>query len=500
MVLLSFEPDFISLNETHLTGSDVIAIEGYTWFGHNRKTHIRAPRGSGGVGILVKNKIFSSYSVRVIDKSMDGLIGLELKNLITEYCFIIFSCYLPPEGSVWADPNGLFNQLLVQVYNLSEADAVYMCGDLNSRMGHLEDCINDIDIDVPPRVSLDNVVNKQGEMLVELLKDSKCCILNGRIPGKNNYTSISVKGSAVVDYLITPHHCLSTCIDLNIHSPSELIERGGTRCFNLLGDRCRAPDHALLALTFHAGGRPVTDIGPITDHYRQYSPKNIRNASPHLFSSSRCKTAFTQFTGRLFQVHDQKEIDEWYDEFCEYVYNVPEVCTRSIPGRKSRYARKPKPYWNEKLKILWKEMRAAERSFLRCDSQDMKVKQQFKNEFKMKQQIFDKKLRACKRNYERGQALKIECTQTSNPQMFWSLINNLGPRKIQNIPMEVLSEDGSSVFVTDFILKKWETDFGSLFSGNDCPLEWDNSFLAEKITQKNIMESHMQQESYSVNQ
>lgn len=62
LILFSFNPDFISLIETHLTGLNTIDIDGYTWFGFNRKTHIKAPKGSGGVGILVKKMKFLGHT------------------------------------------------------------------------------------------------------------------------------------------------------------------------------------------------------------------------------------------------------------------------------------------------------------------------------------------------------------------------------------------------------------------------------------------------------
>lgn len=419
---------------------------------------------------------------------------------MSEYCFIIFSCYLPPEGSVRADSYGLYNHLLVQIYNLLEADAIYVCGDLNSRIGQLEDCISDTDMDVPPRVSLDNVVNKHGAMLVEFLKDSKCCVLNGRISGNDNFTSISVKGKAVVDYIITPHNCLNTCIELNIHSPNELIESGTFSCLNLLGDRYRVPDHSMLVLTFQAGGGSTEDYR-VSDNVqlRQYPQKNIRNVSPHLFSSSECQIVLIELLDKLTQVQHQKEIDKWYGEFCKYICNVTEVSSSPYSNRKDGFSRKRKPYWNGQLKVMWKEMRMAERRFLKCDGKDLR-KQQLKNEFKARQNNFDRKLRACKINYERGQALKIEHLQTNNPQLFWNMINNLGPKRVKSIPMELVLENGSSVFAIDCILKKWETDFGSLFSGSNCPAEWNNCFLARIVDLKNIMEANMQQDSYSFNQ
>ena len=61
VILQSLDADIISVNETHLRGEGTIDIEGYIWFGNNRITHVRAPRASGGVGILVKSWLFAKY-------------------------------------------------------------------------------------------------------------------------------------------------------------------------------------------------------------------------------------------------------------------------------------------------------------------------------------------------------------------------------------------------------------------------------------------------------
>lgn len=74
LVLRSFNPDLFSLNETHITGQYTIELDGYTWFGQNRKTHIRACRGSGGAGFLVKNTILFQYDVILVDKCNNGII------------------------------------------------------------------------------------------------------------------------------------------------------------------------------------------------------------------------------------------------------------------------------------------------------------------------------------------------------------------------------------------------------------------------------------------
>jgi hypothetical protein len=51
---------------------------------------------------------------------------------------------------------------IIQVHLYTEADAIYICGDLNSRIGRLDDYINDVD-DIPSRVALDGFVNHPGE-------------------------------------------------------------------------------------------------------------------------------------------------------------------------------------------------------------------------------------------------------------------------------------------------------------------------------------------------
>ena len=81
--------DILCLCETHLTDNNVINIDGYVWFGHNRTVihvHYRARRGSGGVGILVKYDFIEQYNIMCTEKMSHSKI-------------VIFACYIPPEHS-----------------------------------------------------------------------------------------------------------------------------------------------------------------------------------------------------------------------------------------------------------------------------------------------------------------------------------------------------------------------------------------------------------------
>lgn len=76
--------------------------------GLNRSNvNVKAPKGSGGVGLFFKKHLCKNYKVDIIDNSFDGILGV---NLQTKYrtmyllCFpaiyhLRFSCYLPPESS-----------------------------------------------------------------------------------------------------------------------------------------------------------------------------------------------------------------------------------------------------------------------------------------------------------------------------------------------------------------------------------------------------------------
>ena len=76
----------------------------------------------------------------------------------------------------------------------NDIDAVYLACDFNGRVGESQDTIYSID-DVPQQVAVDNTVNQYGHHLLDFLKDTKLCMLNGRIsPCLDNFTCVSSRG------------------------------------------------------------------------------------------------------------------------------------------------------------------------------------------------------------------------------------------------------------------------------------------------------------------
>ena len=96
-----YRPDVIALVETWLKGKEEIMVEGYRWFGCNRRTlHRKAVQGSGGVGVLIRQEVLKEYAVEVLDSDVDDVLWLRLSNEEEEEGSLVLAvCYLPPETS-----------------------------------------------------------------------------------------------------------------------------------------------------------------------------------------------------------------------------------------------------------------------------------------------------------------------------------------------------------------------------------------------------------------
>ena len=80
---------------------DVVAlVEGYTWFGQNRRhLHKKAVRGSGGVGVLIREEVLKSYQVEILDTDVEDVLWVKLSQEEEEQVLVLAVCYIPPEAS-----------------------------------------------------------------------------------------------------------------------------------------------------------------------------------------------------------------------------------------------------------------------------------------------------------------------------------------------------------------------------------------------------------------
>lgn len=175
-----------------------------------------------------------------------------------------------------------------------------------------------------------------------------------------------------------------------------------------------------------------------------------------------CFTAFKNITDQLENGEKtQDNMDYCYDWFCNVLDREISIYRPKIKVSKQNEA-KPKikkPYWNNELQNLWKNLCLAEKRFLKC--KDQITRRELHNTFKDSQYDFDKRFRFYKRQYRRGKVLLLEYLQGSssnNNSQFWREINKLGPKRQKAIPSEILTEGGESLFQIDQVLNRWETD------------------------------------------
>ena len=478
-------------------------------YGFNRKVkHSSAPKVFGGTGVLVKNSVCDIYSIKEIDKCVDGILGLHFQDKQTNFSFIIFSCYLPPDGSPYANVNEFFGHLLAQLYLYNNVDLTFVCGDINARIGALSDTM-DLDA-MPKRHIIDNTVHGHGESLIEFLIDAKMCVLNGRFdPQYDNFTCISGRGRSVVDYIITHHDCFTKCSDFKVYTSTDFIDKFDLQ--HLIHTRCKPPDHSILTCTFQTMHSTLYDTNrshTLDDHSNGSdtgSPRRYRfNRIPDNFmNNAKWRQVVVDLIDvRLESMQQQEEIDAAYSHFCTaLISEMDEYLQYSSASKSTRKRLKMhKPFWNNELTVFWKDMKTKEHLFNKCNG-NRQEKTYRRNAFLNCRKVFDRELRRAERAFDKKLLNDIENVCTDNPRAFWDHIKKLGPRKSSNIPMSVYSGSGSDL-VSDFetVLNTWRDEFSGLYNRPvDQNVDFDNEFYADAMNYKNRCEYNMSQPDYISN-
>ena len=500
----SFNADIICLGETHLRDNHMINIDGYVPYDHRRKhIHINANKASGGVYFLVKNTVYTDYKIVELDKSVDGIFALKFTHKKSKYSFVVINTYLPPENSVWGrDATAFMSHLLSIVYTVSDCDAVYCVGDVNSRVGNKVDFVEHVD-DLSKRHITDHVTNSHGETFIDFLLESKLCILNGRVcPENDDYTCVKTIGSSVVDYVCTFHDNINNCVYFKVHLVRKLFDNLGIY-------EPKIPDHSILEFDFiphfinqlHNHDNPTetnnvesesnTTITQDPKIDRYFTRHKIRNMPVNFLQSDVARQALIECIQNIENAHAvQNEIDDMYKNVCNMYYNEMDVWFNvnhiSNSGRK-KFRNSSKPFWNEELTNMWKDLCYAENRYL-SSPQHSRIRRHLLATFKTKQNNFDKHYSKAKRKFQRQKQINIERLNTENPREFWEELKKLGPRKSSKIPMQVYDESGHVTGDINKVKRRWESDFQTLYEGYN-PDEFDRTFYEYAMREKDRLEN-----------
>jgi hypothetical protein len=433
-----------------LRGDNGIDIEGYTWFGNNRKLISRkAVRGSGGVGILVRDSVLKYFTVTVVEKGHDGILWIQLINKRNKETLGVCVCYLPPSNSSREDRSqDFFDTLKALVIQNGLQGKFLICGDFNARCGYLQDCVMEECSVGGNRDVIDSTVNSAGRSFIEFLQTMELCMLNGRF-GQANYTSVSSKGMAVVDYAIVPCQYFSHCSNFDINDVMECAQK-----YAIAVDSS-VPDHSIL----------TWEVAMPNDNKRNHSDvretRILRTIPEEYFKSEEILRELHTLEEKMAARNvSENEINGIYDDFCE-VIKKQLLCKRvkkRIGG--TRHARS-QPWWSSRLAELRDEVAQALQEW-KNDKRTVEKRLGYIG----RQKDFDKEVKHAKRRYLREQQQKLLEDQRYRPQSFWKKLNLGRSKKQAAIPETVLDDHGNEIIHKTGVLDCWRAYFEQLYNVN----------------------------------
>ncbi|MES9881007.1 MAG: reverse transcriptase family protein [Sedimenticola sp.] len=467
--------------ETFLRGNETINVPGYTFYGHNRTLlHNNARRGSGGVGAFVKNELQTLKNVSVLDDNIEDILWLKLSAKVECESIVLCVCYLPPaDSSRHVDSESFYCNLLEQVYAYQNMGHLYICGDMNSRVGSECDYIEGVD-DVTRREVKDHTSNSNGDILIDFLVDCGICIVNGRV-GTDEFTYVSPRGSSVVDYVLTPYEQLQFTSDFKVTLMTELASNMG------MEDNSKIPDHSMLTWVMSLPSDTIhreNDTFPFISH----------TPSRTYFDTSRGVDNFLSDPDTLTRVHltidkieheldNESNVTQAYTSFLDMLSKEMELHfpKRSVKAKRDPQAKKAKsmykPYWSDTLQKQWDIVCAKEKSWLRANAPQ---KRPLREQFYSARKEFDKMNRKAKRAYQLSEQTRIgDLGDSTDSRSFWKEIGKIGIQndRKRDIPMEVIDQDGNVSNDVDVVLSRWKSDYASLYNDSDTSDHFDDAHL-----------------------
>ena len=487
--------DIIGIAETHLHDKQNLDLPGYTWYGQNREKHVKAKKGSGGIGFFVKNYLTNNYTVEALDSEHEGILWLKFNAPQNEKSFNCCVCYVPPSDSTRSlDLTEFYDTLMCQVHVYCKDKDFFICGDFNGRLGELEDFIPGVD-SIPERSVVDFHINSEGERLCEFLINTDCCILNGRKSIKNDYTFVGPQGSSVVDYCIIPYEALDNFDDFKVTLEKDLFNRA-----NILGtieSETSHPDHSLLTWNFmmEAHGKQPTKINK--EHEIRVSFTKFDRNIPGDFLQSR-QDELSDYIRRLDNdISTQEHLDRIYLDFVSLVKDemqdkLNHRTVQAVIGNNNKKRKVKKQWWTNYLTELWNNTCKAEKKMLKCKNT---TRHRFREVYVAERKRFDRECQKAKREHQRNIRDQIQSLDSTNHQDFWKKIGKIGVGKERQnqIPMEVILPCGSISSDTAVILEVWRKNFHDLFNPK---AESSNDYLR---TDQSVNDTHDNQLNAVIN-
>ncbi len=395
-----------------------------------------------------------------------------------------------------SSPEGFYEALTQLVYEQNHVDELLIGGDYNGRIGDMDDYIPDID-EISPRQPLDHVHNPHGECLINFLKDTGYAVINGRITSEfDNFTSISSKGTAIVDYVCCRHENMSNVIECKVVSMNDVICEVNSSIPAFQPETIS--DHSIILVTLKTGEELLADgsnAAPDEENEEEECGKTweqVGQPKPVRFKINGVKDDFLrspekieELTGLIDELLEmkltQERLDEWYGQFVKVYHEEMNSFYKKLentPRSCKNYFIAHKPWWSDDLSESARIVHKTEHLYIKLQKEN-KNANNAKKEFLTAQKAFDKLVKCSKRRWQRNQVFELEKANMDDPKAFWEHIKLMRHSKKSTIPAEVYEEDGVSV-TTDpgKIVDRWARDFRSLLTPPPKSME-EKAFVEE---------------------
>ena len=223
-------------------------------------------------------------------------------------------------------------------------------------------------------INIDYHKNSYGDILLDFLINYNCIVLNGRGKGSNDYTSISSKGVAVVDYATVHQDVLPLCDNLCVIRAAELFDQTG-----LVG--CCDTEHNILDLSFLYWNVALQNPNCIDYSENDNNSYRIKYDVTNIPDDFMCDESCMKNMNEITAKHSNLGVTESHKKFCVIMNEAMLKSLRSrkislgkILKRQNRY----KPWWSDILTELWNNKRASERRYCKSNlAENSDLRKQF---------------------------------------------------------------------------------------------------------------------------
>ncbi|CAG2244959.1 unnamed protein product [Mytilus edulis] len=205
-------------------------------------------------------------------------------------------------------------------------------------------------------------------------------------------------------------------------------------------------------------------------------------------NSEDCVKRISETVNRIEnELSSNRCINEAYGSFTNFLMNEMDLAGLTVTSpikyecksKQSKAKTFLKPYWSDLLQQKWDAASKKEKLWLKC-SDHTNIKRKLKQEYCAARNDFDKHLRKAKRTYQNKLQMDLMTElEKPNSRDFWKQIGKIGisnDRRDQ-IPWEVIDDNGEVTTDKERVLQKWKTDYQTLFNDQTDSMLYDECHL-----------------------